>query len=512
MRRAVPKPFHTGLLMSALVGVFVAIWPTGVGRDYLNHLARTHIEGHLAGDANLQRFFGLSFDFIPDLTMDMIVPWLSHIIGTYNAGAVTIWLAFILAPLAGMALSKTLHGRVTWPSLLGFLTVFNVNMDWGFVNYNASTGLALFAFVLWIRMSQDWKRTLVFLPIGLFLCANHAIAFLIFGFLAVSWELISYAKGERGNRYRLIARATLFDLTAMLGGLVYLYLSLQTTSDLPKGTADFFSLEQKAYVLSSATEFNNRLLGMLSGLIMLGAIFFLVRNKWLEFAPKTGWLCLAFLGLVILMPTSVLGIWGLHLRVLPMLIILIGACAVPTGIFTPPRQQVLAITATAFAAIVFTNGAYQMAKIDTVVTDTRALLENVPRGSSVLSAIASDDVPYAAIMNASATVVIDRSGYVPGLFTNTSPVDIAPAYADLHMPQSQPLRRDQALRFATREPTTSENGYWNLAYAYGWPQTFDYLLYYKAKTDPAMTELDLCRIAQTSQIILYATEPCKGRG
>jgi hypothetical protein len=512
MPQAVLKPFHIGLFLVALVGVFVAIWPTGIGRDYLNHLARTHIEGHLAGDETLQQFFGLSFDFIPDLTMDMIVPWLSHLIGTYNAGAVTIWLAFMLAPLAGMALSKTLHGRVTWPSLLGLLTAFNVNMDWGFVNYNASAGLALFAFVLWIRMPQDWKRTLVFLPIGLFLCANHAIAFLIFGFLAVSWELISYANGERGNRFRLITRAALFDLTAMLGGLIFLYLSLQTTSDLPKGTSDFFSLEQKAYVLSSATEFNNRLLGMLTGLILLGGVFFVVRKKWIIFAPKTGWLCLAFLGLVILMPTSVLGIWGLHLRVLPTLIILIGACAIPTADFNPPRQQVIAITASAFAAILFTNGAYQMAKIDAVVTDTRALLENVPRGSRVLTAIASDNVPYAALMNASATVVIDRSGYVPGLFTNTSPVDIAPAYANLHMPQSQPLKRHQMLTNAHHMPSDARNDYWNLGYADGWPQTFDYLLYYKSETDPAITELDLCPVAQTPRIILYATKPCTRNG
>ena len=78
-------------------------------------------------------------------------------------------------------------------------------MDWGLINYAASSGFALFAFVLWIRMQPGWVRTAVFLPLGLILTVNHAIAFLMFGFLAAAWEVVSYANGERGNRWHFLS-------------------------------------------------------------------------------------------------------------------------------------------------------------------------------------------------------------------------------------------------------------------------------------------------------------------
>ena len=508
MTRAQIQPWHIALGLSLLIAVFVSLWPTGVGRDYLNHLARTHIEGHLASDPDLQRFFGLSFDFIPDLTMDLIVPWLSHMIGTYAAGAVTLWLAFMLAPLAGLALSKALFGRVTWPSLIGFLTLFNVNMDWGFVNYYAATGLALFAFILWLKMRPNWQRTLVFFPLALVLCVNHALAFLMFGFLALSWELIAYARQERGTLTTFLTKAVIYDVTAMIGGLIFLGASVLSASDLPQGTADFFSLKQKAYALSSATEFYNRPLGVFAGLAVLGGLYFSIRSGWFKFASGMGWLCGAVLGLVVLMPTSVLGIWGLHLRFTAVLIILVGACVQVTPAFSLSRQRLVSVVVGALGFSLIVNGAVQMARIDAIVKETRAALDSVPRGSTVLIGISSENIHYAAVMNAAASIVIDRSGYVPGLFTNTSPVDIHPDYAARHMPQSQPLTPAELTLAASREPIPSQNGYWSLAYARGWTETFDYLIFYQLAEDPPFRMEEICAVRRTEDIVLYTAQAC----
>ena len=107
MKPTAVTPARLALFLTAIVTVFVVLWPMGIARDYMNHLARTHIEGHLGGDPILQQFFGLSFSAIPDLTMDLIIPWLSQVIGTYAAGGVTIWMGLLLPPLAGIALAKT---------------------------------------------------------------------------------------------------------------------------------------------------------------------------------------------------------------------------------------------------------------------------------------------------------------------------------------------------------------------------------------------------------------------
>lgn len=250
------------------------------------------------------------------------------------------------------------------------------------------------------------------------------------------------------------------------------------------------------------------MLGLFAGLIILAGLFAAVRNRTLRFAAKTGWLCFALLVLVIVMPTSVLGIWGLHLRFLPILIILVAACALPTLNLTQTQQRRAGFIAAGLGAILFINGALQMSKIDSVTSQTREILSVVPQGSTVLTSVSGEHLDYAPIMNASATVVIDRSGYVPGLFTNTSPVDIAPAYAGLHMPQSQPLLPTELENFAVRAPVASKNGFWNLGYAFAWPETFDYLLYYKAESDPALTLSSVCAVQSSPTLILYATQPC----
>ncbi len=502
------KPWHVAIGATALVALFVALWPLGLGRDYMNHLARTYIEGHLASDPVLQQYYGLSFDLIPDLTMDMIIPWLSHIIGIYPAGAVTVWLAFVLPPLAGVALAKTLHGRVTWLSLLGFLTVFNANMDWGFVNYTASSGLALFAFVLWVRMAPSWLRTLVFAPISLFLVVNHALAFLTFGFLVFVWEVVSFYKQDRGSLRAFILQLGLKDFPAMLSGLVFLYLSMQSVSDLPQDVAPLYNIAQKARTLIAATEFGNLLLAFAAALAIIAFVWVAVRSKWLAFAEKTDLLCAAFLGLVVLVPTAIFGIWGLHLRFVAPLVIVFGACVTATPNFSPRARQISGGALGLVAALLFANGALQLATVDRQSRILQALLADVPVGAKVFSSISSLEVAPAFTPHAVSMAVIERSAFVPSLFTNTSPVDIVPGMADWHMPQARLYFDYELSKLVALPPEPSKNGYWSEAYAYSWHERWDYLIYFKHADEDGLSDVPVCEVKSTPQIILYATGAC----
>ena len=134
-------------------------------------------------------------------------------------------------------------------------------------------------------------------------------------------------------------RAIVFDLTAMVGGLLYIFVATQGAEDLLRGTSDFFSLEQKAYALSSGAEFYNRPLGLIVSFAAMVLAGLALRNKWCVFAPKMAWICAAFLALVILMPTSVLGIWGLHLRFSSTILILFGASILPSATVTAPVRN-----------------------------------------------------------------------------------------------------------------------------------------------------------------------------
>ena len=264
--------------------------------------------------------------------------------------------------------------------MLGFLTVFNANMGWGFVNYAASSGLALLAFALWVRMSPSWRRTLVFAPIGLFLVANHALAFLLFGFLAFSWEVIGFFREERRSLWGFERQSVFLDLPAMLAGLVFIALSMQSAVDLPKDVVPLYDFQLKAGILTAATNFNNPQLALIAFLSI--AVFFwaAIRNRWVSFANKTGWLCLAFLTLVIVIPSSIFGIWGLHLRFTAPLLIVAAASMTVTADF--PARLKPAVTAgfAVLTILLFANAGLRLAETHRQTLALQDQLTAVPKG------------------------------------------------------------------------------------------------------------------------------------
>ncbi|MEL6857431.1 MAG: hypothetical protein AAFO74_03535 [Pseudomonadota bacterium] len=502
------QPWHLALMATILIAALVALAPLGLGSDYINHLARTYIEGHLASDPALQKHYTISFDFIPDLTMDLVIPWLSHLIGIYPAGAVTVWLAFILPPLAGVALSKQLHQRATWISLLGFLTVFNANMEWGFVNYAASSGLALLAFALWIRTPPNRHRSVIFTGVSLFLVINHALAFLAFGFLVLAWETICFAHGERGSKFQFLRQLTLLDFPAMALALIFLALSIHSATDLPSIQSPLFSVQWKIQSLFTGTLFRSPPIAMLSTGALIAFFWLSIRQKWLVFAPKTGWLCAAFLVLVVVMPSAIFGIWGLHLRFTGMLIVLTAASVTPTDAFSSAARRFSASTFTALTAIAFANGAGHMITVDRQFDDLKRVFVALPGGATVLHVLPDRSHFTAFTKHGTALSVIERSAYVPNLFTNTSPVDVAPTMVDWHMPQASPLFVEDLQTLAERAPVMSRNGYWSPGFAHAWPERWDYLLYFKRPTDDGLSGLPVCEVAATPEIILYKTGAC----
>ncbi|MEL7453457.1 MAG: hypothetical protein AAGJ50_08820 [Pseudomonadota bacterium] len=493
--------------MGVLV-VFVALWPVGLGRDYFNHLPRTYILGFLDREPELQAFYAVSFDFIPDLTMDLIVPWLSQIIGIYPAGAVTVWLGFVLLPLAGLALAKTLHGHVTWLSLLGFLTVFNSCMHWGFVNYAASSGLALFAFVAWIRMAPGLRRSVVFAALSLFLVANHALAFLLFGFLALAWELVNFAQGARGGLRRFARQAVLLDFPAMLPGLLYLAAAFVGAEDIPSPASQPYVPILKIAAFFSGALFGNGFLAFIITMSFAGFFWIALREKWLIFAPKMGWVFTAFLALFVIMPISIFNIWGLHFRYsAPLLVVLSGSIA-PTGRMPSNFARSCGIGFVLLGLMAFINGGEKLAAVDRQADSFRAQLSHLPAGKKVFVAFSGPQITTDFNLHAAGLAVIERNAFVPNLFTNTSWVNVTEDMIDLHLPQGHPIIADELLGLIEQPVKASRNGFWSTGYAADWPNRWDYLLYFKRTSQPGLNDLPVCEVSATPTTIIYKTGAC----
>ena len=499
--RALVTPWRVAWLLAAMTGALVFLWPLGTAGDYMNHLARNFIEARVWFDPALQKNYMVSFVVIPDLAMDMIVPWLSYLTGIYAAGAVMVWLGFVLPPLAGLMIARTLHGRLSWVALIGFLAMFNQNMQWGFVNFAVATGLALIGFAFWIRRSPGWERSLIFAPFGVTLVFSHALGFLLFGYLVLLWEIASYASGQRGPAGGFVRQVVTKDAAAMLPGLLVLALASGGGDQLPQIGIIDFALGQKINSFWAAAAFFNPSLSKLIT-VALACLFLLgLRLGFLKMEQRMAWVCLGLLVLIIAMPTTILGIWGLQFRYQAALVILAAASVrIVPGHERVARQVAVAVAG--LLAAVYVNAALQLSRIDGVARSSRDLLAHVPEGARILPARAEGSDPLITF-HAASVAVIDRSAYVPNLFTNTSPVGVRPEMRAQHMPQAEPLLEEELAVSAERELPQAANGYWSHSYYFGWPSHWDYVVYFRSTPEERLSLPLLCLEAEVSNAILY---------
>lgn len=495
-------PGKAALALTALLALIVALWPLGLTSDYLNHLARNAIESRIWFDTDLQRFYGVSLAIIPDLTMDLIVPWLAHLTGIYTAGAMTVWMAFVLPPLAGLMIAQSAHGRITWGALAGFLLIFNENMQWGFVNFTASSGLALLGFAVWMRVQSTWRTTLLFAAFSTFLAFNHALAFLLFGYLVLLWEVACFARGERGSLPAFLGRLASKGAVAMVPGLAVIALATGQAQELADVGVTDFNFVVKLSALWSGALFFNQTLSHLVIIALIVAFWAGYRRGIVTLDPRLAWVCAGLLVLVIFIPTTILGIWGLHYRYPAALFILVAASIRfqadgPAGLVKP-----VSFAAAALLFAVYVNGAFQMSKIDAQARDLRSVLASLPSGARLLPA-RHEDADLSFALHSAAMAVIERSAYVPNLFTNTSPVDVLPDMRALHMPQSWPVLEEDLAMSKDKSLPEATNGHWSGQYYYGWPDHWDYVLFFRAEPTQTLELSRLCPVAEAEGVVLY---------
>ena len=467
----------------------------------MNHLARNYIEARLWFDPVLQKNYTVSFEVIPDLAMDMIVPWLSYGIGIYAAGALMMWAAFVMPPLAGLLIAQTLHGRVSWVALLGFLAMFNQNMQWGFVNFAVSTGLALIGFALWIRTVPTWRRTWIFAPFGVVLVLSHALGFLLFGYLVLLWEIACYAAHQRGSRGSFLRQLATKDVAATIPALLVIVLATGSAEQLPQASVTNFILGQKIDSLWSGAAFFSPSLAKLVTIALVCLYWLGLKRGVLKMEPRMVWVCGGLLALIVAMPTTVLGIWGLQFRYQAVLIIL-AAASVEVD---PGHRRItgrVAFASVLLLAALYINAALQMARVDGLVRANSDLLAGVSEGARVLPARDEGTDPLISL-HAAGIAVIERSAYVPNLFTNTSPVGVRPEMRALHMPQAWPLLDARLIASAELELPKSANGHWSPQYYYGWSRHWDYVVYFRSLPEQSLSAPFLCREAEAPSAILY---------
>jgi hypothetical protein len=161
---AVPRFRSTGFSGPQIVGlgcvftllISIPIWTHQLPplSDYVNHLARMYVIATETGHTPLANFYEINWQVIPNLTMDLIVPLLAHVMKIYVAGQVFMVVMFALIVSGTLALNRALNGRLSALPLFAIPLLYNYVFLIGLMNYIFGIGVALWALAGWVALRE----------------------------------------------------------------------------------------------------------------------------------------------------------------------------------------------------------------------------------------------------------------------------------------------------------------------------------------------------------------------
>ena len=168
-------------------------------QDYPNHLARIHVLTQIQGSPALQEYYKVQWAPLPNLAMDLIVPFLALFAPLETAGRWFCVAVLLSTPLAVTALSYALHKKISlWP-LFSMLFAYNSVFTFGFLNYLLGLNLALAGTALWILLREKpaGRTAPVFALASVVIYFVHLSALGVYALLLFAYELSVYLETRR---------------------------------------------------------------------------------------------------------------------------------------------------------------------------------------------------------------------------------------------------------------------------------------------------------------------------
>jgi hypothetical protein len=381
--------------------------------DYPSHLARAYILSAIDRSPDLQKYYSVAWQLVPNLGLDLVAPPLAGLIGVENAMAAFTVVSLLLCMTGVTAMHRSLFHRVSLAPLAVFLIAYNRSFLWGFVNYFFALGVCFWLFAAWLR-SRGWKRALrlpVFSLAAAVLFILHLHAFATYAVLVAGYELSrALAHRRDGRALRELTAAALQFAPAVL------LLALSPTAD----RADDVEYGSIAAKLTGAIDafyaYNLPLDAItlaLAGSALLAGLALRVATPHRHMLLPVGLLMAAFL----LMPTTIFGSFAADRR-LATSIWMIAAASIdwrlPAGIARIAGGLLIALILIRTGAVV-RNWRGAAGVYDSYL---RAF-ELLPQGARLAAAVAKPVRPFLddpPIMFIASMAVVERDAFVNTLF------------------------------------------------------------------------------------------------
>jgi hypothetical protein len=397
--------------------------------DYPNHLARMYLLDALPASASLQQYYAIHWRPLPNLAMDLTVPWLAQVLPLELAGKF-----FILATLFLLAVGPALLHRVlsgTWSNLplLAFLLLYGRILLAGYLNFLFGLGLAFVFFATWLRLRSCaiTLRLPIATALAVILYFAHLEALAVYALLVIPYELgIAWQR-----RARLVTQLANL-VVAGLPFLVPFAILLFGVPRIAHGPIEFGPPGHKFDLLFAAFDAENRVLDIACFLAAIAAFAIALHRRWLIVAPTMraplGALGIAYL----VMPTHLFTAAAADHR-LPLSI---GLALVGSVCWKQAPAQIRArLMGGAAALFAVRLGAILLSwhTSDRIYASELSVLDAIPEGSrvavaspSIKARLITTNTPLAHIPT---VAIIRRDAFIPILhaFPTQQPIELTPA-------------------------------------------------------------------------------------
>ena len=404
----------------ALVAIVPLLWPTIPPLvDLPGHMGRYRVQLAISTHPELARWYDFHWQLIGNLGIDLLVIPLAKLFGLELAVKLIVICipALIVAGLLWIA--REVHGRIPATALFALPLAYSYPLQFGFVNFALSMGIALNLFALWLRLARTRRlglRAVLFVPLSCALWVCHTFGWGVLGILGFSAEMIRQhdlrKDGRSGHWLESWLRAGLGCLP--LAPPVLLMAFWRSGEHVTGQTFDWFHWEAKYMWVSMILRDRWRLFDMASAGVLFAILAMGWRDKRLEYSRHLALSALFLLAVFILLPRVVFGSAYADMRLAPFMVA-IAVVAVRPRPWLPARSIArfaalgLAFTGVRLAATTWSYLLYSNS-YDRVLT----ALDHIPAHARVVSFVGRhcyDDWAYTRMEHLPALLLERKLAY-----------------------------------------------------------------------------------------------------
>ena len=420
------------LLAVASTPLLLADYPPLV--DYPNHLARAFIIAHYDEIPDFRDAYRIEWQVLPNLAMDVFVPFLGQFTGVPVAGRAFIFMTFSVLLLGSLAVNSALYGRVTLGGVMALAFLYNSILIWGFLNYLFGLGIALLAFAAFMRLYEATRWTFLVgsssLSLLVFFC--HLYAFAIYGILVIAYTFYKSGVGLRRESFVHLARNLYFSGVQAIVPLA-LFLFFSPVGNASTEVVQFGSFRRKLDGISYFFSNYNESIDILAYSLLAGLVGYLAGTRVLSMNKVIIGVLALLVCLYVSMPAVILSSSSADRRLIVALafVFTAGSCIRVTA-----RREWLAVAAVISVITILQAGitGRAWAANDTWHQEYTAALEHVGVGSKVALAIDRRLSWHPVnVRHLPSLLVVERQAFAPNIFAieGQQPLALRPDYRKL---------------------------------------------------------------------------------